>query len=104
MGRLAACCIAAGGPASGASASTNTAIHSFGRLAIMVPSSTGLILYSNRPPRPGVLSKARMIMSLLAAAAGALLALQAPPPPQAPAPHPLVRVFLDCNECDEDYL
>src|SRR4051812_18019670 len=104
IGRLPACCIAAGGPASGASASTNMAIHSFGRLAIMVPSSRGLILYSNRLPRPGVLSEAQMIMSLLAAAAGALLVLQTPPPPQAPTAHPLVRVFLDCDECDENYL
>src|SRR4051812_45591175 len=80
------------------------AIHSFGRLAIMVPSSRGLILYSNRLPRPGVLSEAQMIMSLLAAAAGTLLVLQTPPPPQAPTAHPLVRVFLDCDECDENYL
>src|SRR6478672_13825423 len=43
-----------------------------------------------------------MISTLLTAAAASLLLLQTA---QLPAPvHPLVRVFLDCEECDDNYL
>src|SRR4051812_30213001 len=56
-----------------------------------------------QPPGPSRRLKrtASMIACLFAAAVSGLLASQAP---QAAASHPLVRVFLDCPRCDEDYL
>jgi hypothetical protein len=42
--------------------------------------------------------------SFWSGAAVALILLQQPPPPAAQPAHPMVRVFLDCPRCDEDYL
>src|SRR5262245_37663389 len=44
----------------------------------------------------------RALLWLALSAGGLQAQVPAPAPPQ--APHPMVRVFLDCPRCDEDYL
>src|SRR5262245_19325328 len=45
------------------------------------------------------------LVVLLAAFAAPVRAQEAPAPPAAPQPQtPLLKVFVDCNRCDDDYL